>query len=240
MSQRARPTPGTGKGRDGSTETRHRVIAALGCPKSLASACRRQRRSAMPMVPLSLAARCSRREAVIGRRAISATTAPRPPCRNPSSMQARTDLSSPASTWMTRSGDRPACSSPGANKSCCATHHRTLPGVRAAIPATKQAAAAPSTAPFPPPATSCRHPSASPPPGNLRSSVGTPKGSTSRVRAPSPSSCAIRSRSAKKAGLTGRVFMRGGCSEGCHSGFSLLCSLFVLIPAKSQCESDEM
>jgi hypothetical protein len=60
------------------------------------------------------------------------------------------------------------------------------------------------------------------------------------VRAPSPSSCAIRSRSAKQAGLTGRVFMRGGCSEGCHSGFSLLCSLFVLIPAESQCESDEM
>ena len=176
MSQRARPTPGTGKGRDGSTETRHRVIAAVGCPKSLASACRRHRRSAMPMVPLSLAARCSRREAVIGSRAMSATTAPRPPCRNPSSMQARTDLSSPASTWITRSGARPACSSPGANKSCCATHHRTLPDVRAAIPATKQAAAAPSTAPFPPPATSCRHPSASPPPGSLRSSGGTPKG----------------------------------------------------------------
>lgn len=93
------------------------------------------------MVPLSLAARCSRREAVIGSRAISATTAPSPPCRKPSSIQARVDLSSPASTWMTRSGGRPACSRPGANRSCCATHHSTLPCVRAAIPATKQAAA---------------------------------------------------------------------------------------------------
>ncbi len=240
MSHRARPTPGTGSCCEGTTETRQRVIAAVGCPKSLASACRRQRRRAIPIVPLSFAARCNRRDAVIGRRAISATTAPRPPCLKPSSMQARTNFSSPASTWITRSADRPACSRPGANKSCCATHHRTLPCVRAAMPATKQAAAAPSTAPFPPPATSCRHPSANPPPGSLRSSTGTLKGRTSRVRAPSPSNCVIRSRSAKMAGLRRRVLMRKGCSKGCHGGFSLICSLFVLIAAKSQSESGEM
>lgn len=93
------------------------------------------------MVPVSLAARCSRREAVIGSRAISPTTAPSPSWRKPSSIQAKTDLSSPASTWITRSGGRPACSRPGAKRSCCATHHRTLPCVRAAMPATKQAAA---------------------------------------------------------------------------------------------------
>ena len=50
-SQRCRPTPGTGSGADGSTETRQRVIAAVGWPKSAASVCRRQRRSAMPIGP---------------------------------------------------------------------------------------------------------------------------------------------------------------------------------------------
>ena len=47
-SHRCRPTPGTGSGADGSTETRQRVVAAVGWPKSAASVCRRQRRSAMP------------------------------------------------------------------------------------------------------------------------------------------------------------------------------------------------
>lgn len=179
------------------------------------------------MVPLSFAARCRRREAVIGRRATSATTAPRPPCRKPSSIQARTDLSSPASTWITRSGSNPACSSPGANRSCCATHHRTLPDVRAAIPATKQAAAAPSTVPLPPPATSCRQPSASPPPGSLRSSAEMPKGRTSRVRAPSPSSCEIRARRAAMAGLMARSCMRKAGSGSSQGRILLLRSLFV-------------
>ncbi|GAU84210.1 hypothetical protein BIWAKO_04142 [Bosea sp. BIWAKO-01] len=36
-SQRGRPTPGTGSAVDGITETRQRVIAAVGCPKSAAS-----------------------------------------------------------------------------------------------------------------------------------------------------------------------------------------------------------
>ena len=50
-SQRGRPTPGTGSGVDGSAETRQRVVAAVGWPKSDASVCRLQRRSAMPIVP---------------------------------------------------------------------------------------------------------------------------------------------------------------------------------------------
>jgi len=79
MSQRARPTPGTGSGEEGRTEIRQRVIAAVGWPKSAASACRRQRRSAMPVVPDSLAARCNRRDAVIESLATSATTAASPP-----------------------------------------------------------------------------------------------------------------------------------------------------------------
>jgi hypothetical protein len=50
-SQRGRPTPGTGSGVDGSAETRQRVVAAVGWPKSEASVCRLQRRSAMPIRP---------------------------------------------------------------------------------------------------------------------------------------------------------------------------------------------
>jgi len=176
-------------------------MEAVGWPKSPASPCRRQRRRAMPMVPVPFAARCSRREAVIGSCATSPTTAPRPPCRSPSSMPARTALSPPASTCLTRSGVRPACSSPGAKRSCSATHQSTRPEVRAAIPAAKQAAAAPSAALFPPPATSCRQPSASPAPGSLRSSLAIPKGSTSALRAPFPSSRAMRARSSAMAGL---------------------------------------
>jgi hypothetical protein len=44
-------TPGTGNGVVGRTMTRQRVSDAVGCPKSAASAGRRQRRMAMPMVP---------------------------------------------------------------------------------------------------------------------------------------------------------------------------------------------
>ena len=48
---RARPTPGTGNGVEGRALTRQRVTAAVGCPKSVASICRRQRRMAMPIAP---------------------------------------------------------------------------------------------------------------------------------------------------------------------------------------------
>jgi hypothetical protein len=57
---------------------RRRIVAAVGCPKSVASAWRRQRRRASPIVPEPSAASCSLREAVMERRATSATTAPSP------------------------------------------------------------------------------------------------------------------------------------------------------------------
>jgi hypothetical protein len=47
----SRPTPATGNGVEGRALTRQRVTAAVGCPKSVASLCRRQRRMAMPMAP---------------------------------------------------------------------------------------------------------------------------------------------------------------------------------------------
>lgn len=78
-SQRARPTPGTGSGAEGRTETRQRVVEAVGCPKSEASVCLRQRRIAIPIVPELSAASCNRREAVIERRASSPATTLRPP-----------------------------------------------------------------------------------------------------------------------------------------------------------------
>ena len=77
--------PGTGSGADGSAVTRQRVTDAVGWPKSAASVARRQRRTAIPIVPDVSAASCSRREAVIDRRATSATTPPSPPCRRPAS-----------------------------------------------------------------------------------------------------------------------------------------------------------
>ena len=107
---------------------------------------RRQRRSAMPIVPEASAASCSRREAVIGRRATSATTPRSPPCRSPSSEQA-----APSSRR------RPRHRSPGRDAArpgqgrreqiARATHHSTAPLVRARMPAANSAAAAPSTAP---------------------------------------------------------------------------------------------
>lgn len=53
--------------------------------------------------------------------------------------------------------------------------------------AANSAAAAPSIAPFPPPATSCSAPSAKPPSGRCRSIALMPKGSTVRRRPAAPS-----------------------------------------------------
>ncbi len=83
----------------------------------------------------------------------------------------------------------------GMNRSRRVTTQRILPCVRAAIPAANKAAAAPSTAPLPPPATSCRQAKARPPPGSLLSSAGKPKGRTWRCRACPPSSRSMRDRS---------------------------------------------
>ena len=71
-SQRCRPTPGTGSGAEGSTEMRQRVVAAVGCPKSIASVWRRHRRSAMPMGP------CLPRQAEAAGRPSSRAAQPRP------------------------------------------------------------------------------------------------------------------------------------------------------------------
>jgi len=78
-SQRARPTPGTGSGVEGIVDTRHLVADAVGCPKSAASVCRRQRRTAIAIDPDASAASDSLRDDVIESRATSATTAPSPP-----------------------------------------------------------------------------------------------------------------------------------------------------------------
>lgn len=163
--QRGLPTPGTGRGEDGRTETRQRVTAAVGSPNNAASAGRRKRRMAMPVTPEVSAASCNRREAFIGNFASSPITAPKPLQRKPSSKQSSTPFSSRHSTMMTRFCDRPACVNPGMNRSLRVTHHKTLPDSLAATPAAKSAAAAPSAAPLPPPLTSCRQPSFSPPPG---------------------------------------------------------------------------
>jgi hypothetical protein len=94
--QRARPIPGTARGVEGSTLTRQRVVAAVGCRKAFASACRRQRRGARPITPEPSAASCNRRDAVMERWATSATTVPSLGWRRASSKQARTAFSSPA------------------------------------------------------------------------------------------------------------------------------------------------
>jgi hypothetical protein len=78
-SQRARPTPGTGNGVEGSIETLHRVADAVGWPKSAASVCRLHRRTAIAIDPDASAASDKRRDDVIESRATSATTAPNPP-----------------------------------------------------------------------------------------------------------------------------------------------------------------
>src|SRR3546814_3684221 len=73
-------------------------------------------------------------------------------------------------------------------------HHSTWPLVRAAIPAAKSAAAAPSIAPLPPPAISCSAPSARPSPGSRESTSAIPMGSTDFTRWLLPSFFSIFSR----------------------------------------------
>src|SRR6516162_9761188 len=73
------------------------------------------------------------------------------------------------------------------------------------MPAEKSAAAAPSMAPLPPPATSFSAPSVSPPPGSRESNSASPKGSTDLARRFRPSifsTCARRYSMAD----TGRTF----------------------------------
>jgi len=94
--QRARPMPATGKGVEGATASRQRVIAAEGSASG-SSAGLRQRRSISARVPQVSAASWRRRVLAIGARTTSPTTAARPPWRNPSSITASTSGSEPAS-----------------------------------------------------------------------------------------------------------------------------------------------
>jgi hypothetical protein len=92
----------------------------------------------------------------------------------------------------------------------------------AAMPAEKRAAAAPSMAPFPPPATSCRAPNGSPPPGSRESTTATPKGSTVVAHRCRPSICRTRTRRDSRAD-------GGRTAEGVLHGHEMgSCSLFVL------------
>ena len=77
-SQRARPTPASGRGAEGKAVTRQRVSAAVGWPKSAASSWRRQRRTATPSTPESSAQSWRRREAVMESRATSPDHGPEP------------------------------------------------------------------------------------------------------------------------------------------------------------------
>ncbi len=159
---------------------------------------------------------------------------PSPPCRSPSSIQARVALSSPASTKITRPGGNPACSSPGAKRSWSATHQSTWPAVRAAIPAVKQAAAAPSTA-------RCRlrrlH-------GGIRAPVrhraACDPAARSRRAAPR-ADARHRLRAARCApevrqwlGCRHGWAYEDGVSGALHWSILLLCSLFVLLWVESQ------
>lgn len=71
--------PGTGSSSDGRTLTLHLVVEAVGCPKSLASVCRRHLLTASAMVPVRSATSWSLLLTTIGSRTISPTTAPQPP-----------------------------------------------------------------------------------------------------------------------------------------------------------------
>ena len=115
---------------------------------------------------------------------------------------------------MTRSEFSPACASAGANKSSRVRHQSTFPGVRAAIPVAKSAAAAPSIAPLPPPAISCNAPSGSAPPGSRASTLATPKGNEGVARRCWPSICRTWARKDSRAdgGHRGRVDLSGRIS----------------------------
>jgi len=74
-----------------------------------------------------------------------------------------------------RSDFRSAWARAGAKRSGRSRHRRTFPRVRAAT-GDERAAAAPSIAPWPPPATSCSAPSARPPTGSRASISASPNG----------------------------------------------------------------
>lgn len=187
------------------------------------------------MAPVFSAASCKRRDAFIGRRTSSPTTAASPPNDNPSSIADSASSSRSLSQKTTRSGCSPAWATAGKNRSGRVMHQSTLPRALAATPATKSAAAAPSTVPPPPPATSWREPKASPPPGKARSTSATPKGRTCFARCGPPSSWPMRSRSSARTGFSaGLATAELLLLEGLQPFSKLICSLFVPIARLSQ------
>lgn len=102
---------------------------------------------------------------------------------------------------MTLPAFNPAWAIAGAKRSGRVRHHSTLPFIRAAMPATNRLAAAPSTAPEPPPATSCSAPSARPPPGSRESTAGRPNGRNSLACRRPDSIAAMLARSAVTSAL---------------------------------------
>ena len=152
-SHRGRPTPGTGNGVDGRAEIRHRV-AAVGCPRSVASVWRRQH-AARRRDFSSLWWRVGAAAAVRSSEGARPPQRPRPARHDETFLKAIEDCLLVAAFEIDdRSDFRSAWARAGAKRSGRSGHRRTLPRVRAAIPATKRAAAAPSIAPLPPPATS--------------------------------------------------------------------------------------
>ena len=220
-SQRARPTPG-------GRQRRRRQRRDPPARDRLPSAGQNRRRPfaaaiggwRCPIVPDSSAASCKRREPVIESRDLR-DNAPSPPCRNPP--RNRRGLILVAGFHIDHAVRRESRLREGRGEQIQArTHQRIFPLVRATMPAAKSAAAAPSIAPLPPPATSCSAPSANPPAGRCRSIALMPKGSTARLRPDAPSSPRMRSRSSSIPGWMTDLFMT--LATGLDDVMFLICS----------------
>ena len=127
-----------------------------------------------------------------------------------------------------RSDFRSAWARAGAKRSGRSRHRRTFLRVRAAMPATKRAAAAPSIAPWPPPATSCSAPSARPPTGSRASISASPNGNAVVTR---------RRRSSIWRTWAHRTSMSDGGPRGLDGTLGLAfraCSLFKRFPESSR------
>ena len=162
----AAPRPASASSRPWAGRSRRPPSAAASAAARCRSSRSPRRRVAADAMPSSTGGQ-PRRPPPRGRRGVGL-----PPCRPAPPGRRRPRHRSPG-----REQGRPGPVA-GAKRSGRAMHQSTLPFVRAAMPAAKSAAAAPSIAPLPPPATSCRAPSASPPPGRRESTSAIPKGST--------------------------------------------------------------
>ncbi len=156
-------------------------------------------------------------------------------------MLASTSSSLSASAKTSRSVERPAWTSAGKKRSGRVRHHRIGPFVRAAMPATHKAAAAPSTVPAPPPANSCSAPCESPPPGSTASISGTPKARNAGFLKALPSRAAMRSRRSEitlsRAAVIFRVSLKGRVGGSTSCRLKGICSLSV--PFDLRCQATE-